>query len=249
MSREARDEALAIRCRVVRAPGLEGLCDGRSLRALLATVKPRALVAPPGPDGGAAAAALAAFARERLAPRGGVAHGDAGRRRRRGPRRLARPRAAGDARLSWRVLQAQAAGAVTLGDGYDVCRVRCVLVDADGDPPPAPSSRRAAHAPPAAGPRPPRLWLSARDVVLPALKARLAAGASRRPSAPGRSSAACRRPQTVDDRGAGRIVVDGPLCYCYHRVPHRPRRSARLSPPFMPPRGRRHVRRPGLGWH
>ena len=42
---KARDEALAIRCRVVRAPGLEGLCDGRSLRALLATVKPRALVA------------------------------------------------------------------------------------------------------------------------------------------------------------------------------------------------------------
>ena len=47
VSFEARDEALAIRCRVVRAPGLEGLCDGRSLRALLATVKPRALVALP----------------------------------------------------------------------------------------------------------------------------------------------------------------------------------------------------------
>lgn len=224
VSFEARDEALAIRCRVVRAPGLEGLCDGRSLRALLATVKPRALVALPGPDGGAAAAALAAFARERLAPRGGAAH-------------VATPAAGAaadlgawlgraplvDARLSWRVLQAQAAGAVTLGDGYDVCRVRdAVLVDADGDAPPAlvlaPELPDAA--PPAAGPRPPRLWLSAKDVVLPALKARLAAegvAAAFRAGALVCAGTVVVR-KTVDDRGAGRIVVDGPLCDEYYTV-------------------------------
>ena len=128
-----------------------------------------------------------------------------------------------DARLSWRVLQAQAAGAVTLGDGYDVCRVRdAVLVDADGDAPPAlvlaPELPDAA--PPAAGPRPPRLWLSAKDVVLPALKARLAAegvAAAFRAGALVCAGTVVVR-KTVDDRGAGRIVVDGPLCDEYYTV-------------------------------
>ena len=73
VSFEARDEALAIRCRVVRAPGLEGLCDGRSLRALLATVKPRALVALPGPDGGARRPRSRPL-RASASRRGGAAH-------------------------------------------------------------------------------------------------------------------------------------------------------------------------------
>jgi len=223
VSLEARDEELAIRCRVVRAPGLEGLCDGRSLRALLATVKPRALVALPGPDGGAAAAALAAFARERLAPRGGAVHvatpapgaaADLGAWLGRAP--------LVDARLSWRVLQAQAAGAVALGDGYDVCRVRdAVLVDADGDAPPAlVLAPELPDAAPAAGSRPPQLWLSAKDVVLPALKARLATegitAAFRAGALVCAGTVVVRK--TVDDRGAGRIVVDGPLCDEYYTV-------------------------------
>ena len=75
-------------------------------------------------------------------------------------------------------------------------------------------------APPAAGPRPPRLWLSAKDVVLPALKARLAAegvAAAFRAGALVCAGTVVVR-KTVDDRGAGRIVVDGPLCDEYYTV-------------------------------
>ena len=68
--------------------------------------------------------------------------------------------------------------------------------------------------------RSPRLWLSAKDVVLPALKARLAAegvSAAFRAGALVCAGTVVVR-KTVDDRGAGRIVVDGPLCDEYYTV-------------------------------
>ena len=94
VSFEARDEALAIRCRVVRAPGLEGLCDGRSLRALLATVgrarSSRCRAPTAAPRRPRSRPLRASASRRAAAPR-------TWRRRRPAPprpRRLARPRAA-----------------------------------------------------------------------------------------------------------------------------------------------------------
>ena len=197
--------------------------DAPRPQALLARLKPRALVVAPG----TATAELAAFARERLAPRGGAAlvatpavreAADVGRWL--GARQLV------DAKLSWRVLHAQTAGAVELDDGFEVCRVRnAILVADDGASAAAPPALvleselvDAPHA--AAAPRPARLWLSAKDVVLTSIKKKLAeAGIASRFQA---GALVCAGSIVVrkasDDRGAARVVVDGPLCEDYYAV-------------------------------
>ncbi|KAH8048178.1 hypothetical protein JL720_15891 [Aureococcus anophagefferens] len=173
---------LDVRCRVVRVRGLEGLCDGRSLKALLSRVAPRGVLVCPavaaGRDG--AAEKLAKFARDRLFPERAealVAAPRPGETVDLGPWLGRAPLA--DAELSWRIVHAHQAAATSLGDGFDVSRVfSAVLVDDDG----AKATKlvldsellEAADAD-GAGAAPSKLWLSARDVVLPALKEKLAA--------------------------------------------------------------------------
>ncbi|KAH8049386.1 hypothetical protein JL722_11916 [Aureococcus anophagefferens] len=105
-----------------------------------------------------------------------------------------------------------------LGDGFDVSRVfSAVLVDDDG----AKATKlvldsellEAADAD-GAGAAPSKLWLSARDVVLPALKEKLAAEGVKAVFKAG--SLVCDGAIVVrkaaDDRGNAQLVVDGPLC-------------------------------------
>lgn len=218
---------LDVRCRVVRVRGLEGLCDGRSLKALLSRVAPRGVLVCPavaaGRDG--AAEKLAKFARDRLFPERAealVAAPRPGETVDLGPWLGRAPLA--DAELSWRIVHAHQAAATSLGDGFDVSRVfSAVLVDDDG----AKATKlvldsellEAADAD-GAGAAPSKLWLSARDVVLPALKEKLAAEGVKAVFKAG--SLVCDGAIVVrkaaDDRGNAQLVVDGPLCPEYYAV-------------------------------
>ena len=218
---------LDVRCRVVRVRGLEGLCDGRSLKALLSRVAPRGVLVCPavasGKDG--AAEKLAKFARDRLFPEKAealVAAPRPGETVDLGPWLGRAPLA--DAELSWRIVHAHQGAATSLGDGFDVSRVfSAVLVDDDG----AKATKlvldsellEAADAD-GAGAAPSKLWLSARDVVLPALKEKLAAEGVKAVFKAG--SLVCDGAIVVrkaaDDRGNSQLVVDGPLCPEYYAV-------------------------------
>ena len=115
--------------------GLEGLCDGRSLKALLSRVAPRGVLVCPavasGKDG--AAEKLAKFARDRLFPERAealVAAPRPGETVDLGPWLGRAPLA--DAELSWRIVHAHQGAATSLGDGFDVSRVFSAVLDDDG---------------------------------------------------------------------------------------------------------------------
>ena len=238
----AKTLTVAVRCRVVRVRGLEGLCDGRSLKALLSRVAPRSVLVHPAAAGSAAGDKLAKFARDRLFPRAADAL-------------VAAPRAGdtvdlaawlgraplADAELSWRIVHAHSGAATPLGDGFEVSRVTAaVLVTDDAAPKKKPPRlvldsellETKARALPAGDARnvdsgaaaphkaPAKLWLSAKDVVLPSLKEKLATEGVKAAFKAGAlvCDGAIVVRKEADARGNSKLFVDGPLCPEYYTV-------------------------------
>ncbi|KAJ1447788.1 beta-lactamase-like protein [Pelagophyceae sp. CCMP2097] len=223
---EARTVSLDVQCKVVRVGGLGGLCDARSLKALLSRIAPRALIVTPSFGSADAARDLVTFAKSQLP----LARCKAG-----GPLAVAAPSLGEEvdlsvwlgraplvaAELSWQLVEAQAASNVELGDGLVVCRVDAGLEEDT----PRSAAKRQLLSWAEAAPRGGGLWLSAKDVVLPQLKERIEAAGIAATFRAG--SLVCADVIVVRKEAAAggegdvansRLVVDGPLCPEYFVV-------------------------------
>ncbi|KAJ8610686.1 hypothetical protein CTAYLR_005669 [Chrysophaeum taylorii] len=204
-------------CAVARVDGLDGLCDARSLKNLLARIRPRAVVVAPSPS----SRALAAFVADKITP---VSHApdplvpvDLSDVLGRAP--------LVDAHLSWALVDKVNKHQLHLGDGFTVARINdAVLIDEDDNKKVLVSVDEIDDADLFFGDDnelpPPPLWVSSKDLVLPALKEKLEAVGVRAEFRAG--TLVCAGSVLVRKVDAGNkrqhVRIDGPLCPEYFQV-------------------------------